>query len=155
MGSSTTSRSRSRLQPGTGSGPCCSRKSVALREVLTLDRDDRSERNDIAAGLWDFAQGYAHLRTGETDFAQVYLERVRSSAATSEDVLRFHDAEHILGIVVSGKVQMHTATPFAEDVLITSREPVAPGKRPMVVDHRARQRPRRPRYRSSHSIRAL
>ncbi len=72
-----------------------------FEEILTLDRDDRSERNDIAAGLWDFAQGYAHLRTGEADFAKVYLARVRSSAATSEDVLRFHDAEHILGIVAN------------------------------------------------------
>jgi aromatic ring hydroxylase len=31
------------------------------------------------------------------------------------------------GIVVSGKVQMHTSTPFAEDVLITSRDPFPPG----------------------------
>jgi 4-hydroxyphenylacetate 3-monooxygenase len=29
--------------------------------------------------------------------------------------------------VVSGKVQMHTSTPFAEDVLITSRDPFPPG----------------------------
>ena len=31
------------------------------------------------------------------------------------------------GIVVSGKVQMHTATPFAEDVLITSRDEMPGG----------------------------
>lgn len=31
------------------------------------------------------------------------------------------------GIVVSGKVQMHTSTPFAEDVLITSRDELPPG----------------------------
>ena len=31
------------------------------------------------------------------------------------------------GIVVSGKVQMHTTTPFAEDVLITSRDELPPG----------------------------
>lgn len=34
------------------------------------------------------------------------------------------DAE---GMVVSGKVQMHTSTPFAEDVLITSRDELPPG----------------------------
>ena len=31
------------------------------------------------------------------------------------------------GIVVSGKVQMHTSTPFAEDLLITSRDEMPPG----------------------------
>ena len=31
------------------------------------------------------------------------------------------------GIVVSGKIQMHTSTPFAEDLLITSRNELPPG----------------------------
>ena len=31
------------------------------------------------------------------------------------------------GIVISGKVQMHTSTPFAEDLLITSRNELPPG----------------------------
>ena len=31
------------------------------------------------------------------------------------------------GIVVGGKVQMHTSTPFAEDLLITSRDELPPG----------------------------
>ena len=31
------------------------------------------------------------------------------------------------GIVVTGKVQMHTSTPFAEDLLITSRDELPPG----------------------------
>ena len=31
------------------------------------------------------------------------------------------------GMVVSGKVQMHTSTPFAEDLLITSRDELPPG----------------------------
>lgn len=35
--------------------------------------------------------------------------------------------ESDVGIVVSGKVQMHTSTPFAEDVLITSRDELPPG----------------------------
>ncbi len=31
------------------------------------------------------------------------------------------------GVVVTGKVQMHTSTPFAEDLLITSRDELPPG----------------------------
>ena len=31
------------------------------------------------------------------------------------------------GIVMSGKIQMHTSTPFAEDLLITSRDEMPPG----------------------------
>ena len=31
------------------------------------------------------------------------------------------------GIVVSGKVQMHTSTPFAEDLLVTCREDLPQG----------------------------
>ncbi len=31
------------------------------------------------------------------------------------------------GIVVSGKIQMHTSTPFAEDLLVTSRDELPPG----------------------------
>ena len=31
------------------------------------------------------------------------------------------------GIVVSGKIQMHTSTPFAEDLLVTSRDEMPPG----------------------------
>ena len=67
-------------------------------EILQLT-DGRSERNEVSAGLWDFAQGYAYLRTGERDFAEVYLQRVLNGAETSEDELRRHPASHLLGIV--------------------------------------------------------
>ena len=67
-------------------------------EILQLT-DGRSERNEVSAGLWDFAQGYAYLRTGERDFAEVYLQRVLDGAETSEDELRRHPASHLLGIV--------------------------------------------------------
>ena len=36
-------------------------------------------------------------------------------------------SETAQGIVVSGKIQMHTSTPFAEDLLITSRDELPPG----------------------------
>ena len=67
-------------------------------EILQLT-DGRSERNEVSAGLWDFAQGYAYLRTGERDFAEVYLQRILDGAKTSEDELRRHPASHLLGIV--------------------------------------------------------
>ncbi len=67
-----------------------------FEEVLEVtDRPD----DDVSAGLWDFAQGYAHLREGDADFAEVYLTRVRALAETSEAVMRFHPAETLLGAV--------------------------------------------------------
>ena len=65
-------------------------------EVLTVT--DRPE-NEVSAGLYDFAQGYAHLRTGAADFAEVYLKRVQHLAETSEAQMRFHPAERLLGVV--------------------------------------------------------
>ena len=67
-------------------------------EILALT-DGRSENNEVSAGLWDFAQGYAHLRVGERDFAEVYLRRVLDVAETSDDEFRNHDAAHLLGVV--------------------------------------------------------
>ena len=64
-----------------------------------LDVGDRPE-GEVQGGLWDFAQGYAHLREGDVDFAEVYLNRVRKTAETSEAQLRFHPAETLLGVLV-------------------------------------------------------
>jgi tetratricopeptide (TPR) repeat protein len=55
--------------------------------------------NDILGGLWDFAQGYAQLKTGNADFAKVYLDRVEKAAATSKATFRFHSAKDLLGAV--------------------------------------------------------
>ena len=80
----------------------------ALHLVLTLIRFGRFDEvlevtkrpeNEVAGGLWDFAQGYAHLRQGDADFARVYLARVLAAAETSDATLRFQTAEHILGTV--------------------------------------------------------
>ena len=49
-------------------------------EVLAVT--DRPE-NEVSAGLYDFAQGYAHLRTGAADFAEVFL---RARAAPGRNV---------------------------------------------------------------------
>jgi tetratricopeptide (TPR) repeat protein len=63
-----------------------------------LDVKDRP-RDEILGGLWDFSQGYAQLKTGNADFAKVYLERVRKAADTSKAVFRFHSAKQLLGTV--------------------------------------------------------
>ena len=55
---------------------------------------------EVQGGMWDFAQGYAHLREGNVDFAEVYLNRVRKTAETSEAQMRFHSAETLLGVLV-------------------------------------------------------
>ena len=77
-------------------------------QVLTMIRFGRFDEvlevknrpgDDILGGLWDFAQGYAQLKTGNADFAKVYLERVRKAADTSKAVFRFHSAKQLLGTV--------------------------------------------------------
>jgi len=56
-------------------------------------------QDDIPGGLWDFAQGYAQLKTGNADFAKVYLERVKKAAETSKAAFRFQPAKQLLGTV--------------------------------------------------------
>ena len=77
-------------------------------QVLTMIRFGRFDevlevknrpRDEILGGLWDFSQGYAQLKTGNADFAKVYLERVRRVADTSKAVFRFHSAKELLGTV--------------------------------------------------------
>ena len=65
-----------------------------------LEVTERPE-GEVEGGLWDFAQGYAHLREGDADFAEVYLNRVKHTAETSEAQMRFHTAEDLLGVVAS------------------------------------------------------
>jgi tetratricopeptide (TPR) repeat protein len=79
----------------------------AMYHALTLVRFGRFDEiaaltkrpaNEVSAGLWDFAHGYAKLRLGEPDFARVYLERVKKTAATSKAAFRGHPAERLLGV---------------------------------------------------------
>ena len=86
-------------------------------EVLTLIRFGRFDevlevRNrpkpDIPGGLWDFTQGYAHLKQGNPDFAKVYLGRVMKAAETSKATFRVHSAKDLLSIVagiLDGEIQ--------------------------------------------------
>jgi tetratricopeptide (TPR) repeat protein len=77
-------------------------------EVLTLIRFGRFDevldatsrpKPDFQGGLWDFAQGYAHLKLGDADFAAVYLARVKKAAETSTAAFRVHSAKSLLSIV--------------------------------------------------------
>ena len=76
--------------------------------VLTLIRFGRFDevlavterpQQEVAGGLWDFTQGYARLRTGDADFAEVYLRRVRDLAETTTARFRFDSGELLLGAV--------------------------------------------------------
>lgn len=77
-------------------------------QVLTLIRFGRFDEvlevtnrpvSPVQGGLWDFAQGYARLRQGDVDFANLYLQRVRRTAETSGAMVRVHTAANLLGIV--------------------------------------------------------
>ncbi|MEP7118719.1 MAG: hypothetical protein ABI880_14115 [Acidobacteriota bacterium] len=75
-----------------------------------LDVTKRPER-DVNGGLWDFAQGYARLRTGEIDYARLYLSRVKHTAATSTQSFRNHPAKLLLGIgsnILEGEILRST-----------------------------------------------
>lgn len=89
----------------------------SLYEVLTLIRFGRFDevlqvtarpKNELTGGLWDFAQGYASLRQGQIDFAQLYLARVKKIAATSQATFRVTSAKDLLGVVggiLEGEIQ--------------------------------------------------
>ena len=86
-------------------------------QVLTLIRFGRFDevlevtsrpKADVQGGLWDFAQGYAHLKQGHTDFAQLYLARVKKAAETSTATFRMHSAKQLLSIaagILEGEMQ--------------------------------------------------
>jgi tetratricopeptide (TPR) repeat protein len=86
-------------------------------EVLTLVRFGRFDevlevtsrpKPDIQGGLWDFAQGYAHLKRGDADFARLYLARVKNAAETSRAGFRVHTAKDLLSIaagILEGEMQ--------------------------------------------------
>ena len=86
-------------------------------EVLTQIRFGRFDEvlevtnrpdGEVPGGLWDFAQGYAHLKQGQADFAQVYLARVKKAAESAKASFRMHSAKDLLGIaagILEGEIQ--------------------------------------------------
>jgi tetratricopeptide (TPR) repeat protein len=65
-------------------------------EVLAVTK--RPER-ELPGAAWDFAQGYAYLRTKQPDFARVYLARVQKTAETSKAEFRGHAAKNLVGVL--------------------------------------------------------
>jgi tetratricopeptide (TPR) repeat protein len=54
--------------------------------------------NDLSAGMWDFAHGYAALRRGDVATARTFLERLRNTSVTSKAMFRTHSVAGLLGI---------------------------------------------------------
>jgi tetratricopeptide (TPR) repeat protein len=80
----------------------------SVYHVLTLVRFGRFDeiaavaerpQNEVTAGLWDFAQGYARLRSGDVPGARAFLAKVQSAATLSSATFRRHPASVLLGVV--------------------------------------------------------
>ena len=88
-----------------------------LFQLLTLLRFGRfdeilqvTERPvaDYPAGVWDFAQGYALLNSGESEFARAHLARLGAMAETTEAMFRFDPASRLLSVlhgILEGEIQ--------------------------------------------------
>lgn len=77
-----------------------------MYQVLTLIRFGRFDEvleltgrpsEAIESGAWDFAQGYAKLRRGQTDAAREELKRLQKTASSSNAQFRGHTANNMLG----------------------------------------------------------
>lgn len=68
-------------------------------EILAME--DQAPEGPIFRGLWDFAVGYAHLRSGDAARAQEYLAAVRQAEAETPATQNFrgHTADQLLGTV--------------------------------------------------------
>ena len=64
---------------------------------MELERPKR----EISAGMYDFAYGYAKLKTGESDIAKVYLNRLRNLADTTKAKFRFTEGGQILKVLAA------------------------------------------------------
>lgn len=78
-------------------------------EILELDDPPDGL---IQRGFWDFARGYAYLRSKEPGRASVYLEKVRRAAdnADEDENFRLHPATDLLGVVagiLEGEILRH------------------------------------------------
>jgi tetratricopeptide (TPR) repeat protein len=66
-------------------------------------------KQEIPAGVWDFAQGYAQLRKGDATGARASLDRLLTAAATSKAVFKIHPAKALLGTlaaILEGEVHL-------------------------------------------------
>lgn len=67
-----------------------------FEEILT--RNNRPD-DEVGAAMWDFAWGYASLKTGDQETAVEYRDKVLEFADTTEETFRFHPAGLIVGSV--------------------------------------------------------
>jgi tetratricopeptide (TPR) repeat protein len=56
---------------------------------------------DLAAGAWEFAQGYAQLRRGDAKAARLSLDRLQATASQSKAVFKIHPVRTLLGVLGS------------------------------------------------------
>ena len=95
--------------------------------------------DDIAGGVWDFAQGYAQLRRGDAKSAQRSLDRVLTVAASSKAVFKIHPAKTLLGTlgaILEGEIYRAAgdlAAALAAFERALSLEDVAHHRRPSAV----------------------
>ncbi len=84
------------------------RTNDSMYQVLTLIRFGRFDEvlevtkrpeREVNAAAWDFAQGYAKLKLNEADFAKVYLDRMKKTAASSKQEFRSHPAARLIGVL--------------------------------------------------------
>jgi hypothetical protein len=83
----------------------------SMYEVLTLVRFGRfdevleNERrptdDDVGAAMWDFAQGYSALKSGDVQKGKKMRDKVLQFAAASDARFRFHPAETLAGVVAN------------------------------------------------------
>jgi tetratricopeptide (TPR) repeat protein len=82
------------------------RTNDTIYHVLTLVRFGRFDeiaavtqrpKAEVSGGIWDFAQGYALLRTKGPAEARPELDKVLKTAASSKAMFRGHPAQRILG----------------------------------------------------------
>jgi tetratricopeptide (TPR) repeat protein len=81
---------------------------TTIYHVLTLVRFGRFDEiravrarpsDDVGGGFWDFAQGYARLRTGDIDAATRMSRRVLNTADSTQESYRRHPGQVLLGTV--------------------------------------------------------
>lgn len=72
---------------------------VRFGRFQEIDTLGERPAGDIAAGMWDFARGYAALRAGDPKTAKQHLDRLLSAAESSNATFKFHPAKTLLGTV--------------------------------------------------------
>jgi tetratricopeptide (TPR) repeat protein len=92
------------VQAGRDYGRLTNDPMYALLTLIRFGRFDDvldiaapSARDDIATGVWEFSQGYSHLRKGKVDASREHLEKLRHLTSTSKASFRGHPAEKLLG----------------------------------------------------------